>query len=104
MAGTTESWTEEFKVTSENLLNEIKRLIEEGTARHIVIKDEQGNVKHEFPLAFGVAGVLLMPVFAAIAGLAVIASDYTIAVRHEKTVESEAAPEPPPPAAPEAKA
>lgn len=90
MAGTTESWTEEIKVTSENLVNEIKKIIEEGTARHIVIKDGQGNVKYEIPLAIGVAGVFLLPVFAAVAGLAVIASDYTISVRHEKPAEPEA--------------
>lgn len=89
MAGTTESWTEEIKVTSENLVNEVKKLIDEGTARHIVIKDEQGNVKYEIPLAFGIAGVVLLPVLAAVAGLAVIASDYTISVRHEKPVETE---------------
>ena len=94
MSDSKETYTEEFKVAADNLVDEIKKLVHEGTVRQIVIKDEFGNVKYEIPLAAGVVGVLLLPVFAAVAGLAVIASNYTIAVTREKDPEPAASPEP----------
>ena len=53
--------TEEFKVEGEKLLARIKELIHEGNIRKIIIKDKDGKVMMEFPMTFGVAGVLIAP-------------------------------------------
>ena len=58
--------TEEFKVEGEKLLARIKELIHEGNIRRIIIKDKDGKILMEFPMTFGVAGVLIAPQLAAI--------------------------------------
>ena len=70
----------EFKVNGEELLKKIKDLIHEGNVRKIIIKDDKGNTYLEIPLIIGVAGTILMPVYAAIGALAALASNFTIEV------------------------
>ena len=60
----------EFRVSGEDLLRKVKDLIREGNIRRIIIKDEQGKTYLEIPLTFGVVGVVLAPVLAAIGALA----------------------------------
>ncbi len=71
---------DEFTVTGEELLRKLRELIREGNIRRIVIKDEKGNTYMELPLAVGIVGVLLVPVWAAIGALAAMASHFTIQI------------------------
>ena len=78
MAETTR--TEEFKVSGEDLLNSVKKLINEGNVRRIVIKDKDGITLFEIPLMAGIAATVLMPVLVAIGAIAALATNYTIVV------------------------
>ena len=72
--------TEEFRVNGEDLLKRIKTLIHEGNIRRIIIKDKDGKVLIEFPLTFGVVGVVLAPTLAAVGAIAALVTEATIVV------------------------
>lgn len=76
---------QEFKVKGEELLKKVKELIHEGNVRKIIIKDEKGNTFLEIPLTFGVVGVVLAPVLAAVGALAAMASNFTVEVVKKET-------------------
>jgi hypothetical protein len=72
--------TEEFRVNGEELLSKIKQLIHEGNIRRISIKDKDGKILIEFPLTFGVVGLVLAPTLAAVGAIAALVSEATIVV------------------------
>ncbi len=72
--------TEEHSVSSDSLLDTVKRIVREGNARRITIKNEAGKVLMEIPLTIGVVGVVLIPVWIAIGTIAALAGKYTIVV------------------------
>jgi hypothetical protein len=76
--------TEEFKVEGEKLLARIKELIHEGNIRRVMIKDKDGKVMIEFPMTFGVAGVLIAPQLAAIGAIAALLTEATIVVEKKE--------------------
>lgn len=75
--------TEEFKVTGEQLLEKVKKLIHEGNVRKITIKDKTGKDIMSFPLSIGVVGTLIAPALAAIGALAALVGECTITVERE---------------------
>lgn len=75
-----ENETEEFKVTGDEILRKVKELIQEGNARRIIIKNEDGVSLIEIPLTLGAVGVLIAPVLAAIGAIAAIVTKCTIVV------------------------
>ncbi|MEA2552461.1 MAG: hypothetical protein QOJ65_637 [Fimbriimonadaceae bacterium] len=85
------TYTEEHSVTGEKLISKIKELIHEGNVRHIIVKNDRGEGLIEIPLAVGVVGVLLLPVWAALGTIAALAADLRIVVVREDL------PKPPPP-------
>ena len=72
--------TEEFRVNGEELLAKIKALIHEGNIRRIIIKDKDGKVLIEFPMTFGVVGLVLAPTLAAVGAIAALVTEATIVV------------------------
>jgi hypothetical protein len=76
--------TEEFKVEGEKLVTRIKELIHEGNIRRVIIKDKDGKVMIEFPMTFGVAGVLIAPQLAAIGAIAALLTEATIVVEKKE--------------------
>src|SRR4029453_6510754 len=84
------TWREKIEGTSEQILTQIKRLIDEGNVRRVVVK-QQGKVVAEFPLTVGVVGTVIAPVAAAIGALTAVLADCTIEVEKTKT-ETPAAP------------
>jgi hypothetical protein len=81
---------ESFSMHGENLLNKIKELIAEGNVRKITITDKAGKELMSFPLTFGVVGVLVAPVLAAIGAVAALVGECTITVEREEKTENEA--------------
>lgn len=77
------TWREKLEGTTDQILAQIKRLIDEGNVRRVVVK-QQGRVIAEFPLTVGVVGTVIAPVAAAIGALSAVLADCTIEV--EKTV------------------
>ncbi|HEU5287300.1 MAG TPA: DUF4342 domain-containing protein [Candidatus Limnocylindria bacterium] len=79
-----------FKLDRENVdkvIGKIEQLIHEGNVRRVVVKDAQGTTIIEAPLTFGVVGVALVPVWAAIGAIAALAADFTIQVERKSEVE-----------------
>jgi hypothetical protein len=69
--------------TTEQVLAQLKRLIEEGNIRRVVVK-QKGKTIAEFPLTAGVIGAVIAPVAAAIGALTALITECSIEV--EKTV------------------
>ncbi|HEK85159.1 MAG: DUF4342 domain-containing protein [Candidatus Saccharicenans sp.] len=76
--------TEEFRVSGSEIVEKIKEIIREGNARRIIFKTEEGKVFMEIPLTVGLVGTLIAPVWAAVGGLAALASNLTIVVEKEE--------------------
>lgn len=72
--------TEEFKVAGDDVVSFVKKLIQEGNARKISIKNEEGDTLIEFPVTVGAVGVLLVPVLAAAGAIAALVAHCTIVV------------------------
>ena len=77
--------TEEFRVDGEELIGKVKKLINEGNIRRVIIKDKNDKVIFEIPLTFGVDGALIAPQLAALGAIAALLSEATVVV--EKTEE-----------------
>jgi DNA-binding Lrp family transcriptional regulator len=80
--------------TGEQVLAQLKRLVDEGSIRRVVVK-QHGKTIAEFPLTAGVIGAVIAPVAAAIGALSALIADCSIEV--EKTVtetEAESTPVP----------
>ena len=78
---------EEFKVKGDQVVTKLKELLHEGNVRHIVIKNDEGKTLIEFPVSIGLAGALLLPVWAAVGAIAAMVTNCTIEV--ERTDEGE---------------
>ncbi|HVQ00988.1 MAG TPA: DUF4342 domain-containing protein [Candidatus Thermoplasmatota archaeon] len=76
--------TEEFKVSADDLVKTVKRLIHEGNIRRIVIKDDKGKALMDIPVTVGVVGTILAPWLAALGVIGAIATNCTIVVEREK--------------------
>lgn len=81
---------EEFRIKGEAVIAKVKEILHEGNVRRITIKNEEGNTLIEIPLTFGVVGVLLLPVWAAIGAIAALAANLTIVVEKIEQVPGEA--------------
>lgn len=72
--------TEEFKVSSDDIVSFIKKIIREGNARRIIIKNEEGKTLIEFPVTIGAVGALIAPLLAAVGAIAALVTNCTIVV------------------------
>ena len=79
-----EDTSEEYEVRGEDLLSRVKELVREGNVRRITIRSEEGNTLIEIPLAIGVAGALLLPVWAAVGAVAALVANCTIKVERRE--------------------
>ena len=73
------TWKETIVLEGSQLLDRVRKLVEEGNVRRIVIKQNERTLI-ELPLTVGVVGVLIAPVLAAVGALAALLSDCTIEV------------------------
>jgi len=80
---------EKYKVAGDKVISTIKELIREGNVRHVVIKTDEGRVLIEFPVSIGVAGAVLLPVWAAVGAVAAIVTQCTIEIERESEEEEE---------------
>jgi len=71
---------ESFSISGESLLKKIKEIIAEGNATKITISDSSGKEFMSFPLTYGLVGVLLTPVLAAVGAAAALLTECTITV------------------------
>jgi hypothetical protein len=66
------------------VLKKVKKIIKEGNARSIIIKNEEGKEIIIIPLTLGAVGVLLAPIVAAIGAAAALLTKCTIVVIKKK--------------------
>ncbi|HUI40857.1 MAG TPA: DUF4342 domain-containing protein [Terriglobia bacterium] len=79
---------EEFRLTGDELLDFVKKLIHEGNATKIIIKNESGHSIVEIPLTVGAIGAVLAPVLAAVGAVAALLAKCTIVVVREEEKKS----------------
>jgi len=75
---------EEFTISGDKAVEKVKEIINEGSARRIVIKNEKGEVVAEFPLTAGAVGVLFAPVLAALGAVAALVTKCTVVVERKE--------------------
>ena len=76
------TWREKVEGTTDQILAQIRKLLDEGNIRRVLVK-HQGRVVAEFPLTVGVVGTVIAPLAAAIGALTAVLAECTIEV--EKT-------------------
>jgi CBS domain-containing protein len=76
--------TEEFTVSSDNLIERVKELLHEGNVTRIIVKDEKGKTLLEIPATIGVIGVVLAPWLAALGAIAALVAKCRIVVERRE--------------------
>ena len=87
MPVTKEALFETLHIDQEGLdrvIERTKKLIHEGNVRRLIVKNAQGITLIEVPLTVGVVGAVLVPVWAAIAAIAAIATLRVCSKREDK--------------------
>lgn len=74
---------ERAKVEGKDMLGYVQRVVDEGNARRIIIK-QKGKTIVEFPLTIGVVGAVVAPLLAAVGAIAAVATECSIEI--EKVV------------------
>jgi hypothetical protein len=75
--------TERFRLTGEEAMAQIQRLVHEGSVRRVLVKHPDGHTIVEFPLLVGVVGAALVPVWAALGAVLALVTDCTIEVEKQ---------------------
>jgi hypothetical protein len=70
---------EKLEGTTDQILAQIARLVDEGNIRRVVVK-QRGRTVAEFPVTVGVIGAVIAPLAAAIGALAAVLAECTIEV------------------------
>jgi hypothetical protein len=83
---------ETFKLTGDELLGQVKRVLAEGNARRVVITQGPRTIA-EFPLTVGIVGALAAPMLGAIGALAALLTNCSL---HVERTAAKHAPAPPP--------
>ena len=86
-------WTEEIAVAGSELWNTVMKLAREATVRRIVVKNEKRGIHFEVPMLVGVAGIALLPAYAALGMIALLVTDCSILVERAEEKEPESEPE-----------
>lgn len=76
--------TEEFSVSSDDLVRKVKDILHEGNANRIIVRDEQGKLLLEVPASAGLIGVILAPWLAALGAIAALVTECTISVERRE--------------------
>jgi hypothetical protein len=77
------SYTEEIKVTGAKLLETVKNVVRAGNVRRVVVRNAAGRTVLDVPLTAGLAGAVLLPLWAALGGLAALAAHYTVVIERD---------------------
>jgi len=72
--------TEEFSVSSDDLVRNVKDLLHQGNVTRIIVRDPQGKLLLEVPATAGVIGVILAPWLAALGAIAALVTECRISV------------------------
>lgn len=95
------TWVEEIDIAGRDLVERVQDLFRQGNVRRVILRDANGNVLLELPLAAGVAvggvAVLAVPMVAALGAIAALVTNCRLqVVRAEEVEPTEAGPDAPP--------
>ena len=76
--------SEEFTVSSGDLVDRVKELLHEGNVTRVIVKDEAGKTLLEIPATVGVVGVILAPWLAALGVVAALVANCRIVVERRE--------------------
>lgn len=86
---------EEISGTLDEIISQVKKLIKEGNARRIYIKNKKGKTLFQSQLTLGAAGmtffIIYAPILTALTTLILMANDVTVLVEREMDESDEAA-------------
>jgi len=74
------TFKEEIKVSGQQLVETVKKLIHEGNVRRLIIKNEKGETLIEIPVTVATVGAILLPIIAALGAIATLATNCTVEV------------------------
>ena len=74
---------EEIRVAGTKLKDTLKNILREGNVRRVIVRSSRGRTLLDMPLTAGVAGAVLLPFWAAIAGIVALAKEFTIVVERD---------------------
>jgi hypothetical protein len=87
------TWTEEIVVAGGDLVERVKKLVQQGNVRRLIIKKPGGDVLMEIPLTAGavVGGtlVIMTPILAALGALAALLAEVRVEVVHSEASEED---------------
>ncbi len=87
MEKTEKTILEEIQGTVQEIISQIKKLIRKGDAKRVIVKNRKGSVLLESRLTLGVAGTVVLaiyaPLFTAITALLLYASDVRVFVERD---------------------
>ncbi len=72
-------FVEEIRVSGQNLVSEVERILREGEVSRLRIK-QNNRVLFDLPIVFAAAGALIAPPLAAVGAIAALVSDCTIEI------------------------
>jgi hypothetical protein len=75
---------EQINVVGNKLTSTIKQLIREGNVRRSIVRNAAGRTLIDMPLNVGLAGAFLAPLWAAVAGIMALATEFTIVVERDQ--------------------
>lgn len=88
----TRTTMERIRVEGKQLVEKVREIIEEGSARRVILKKD-GRTLMEFPLTVGVGGaaaaIMFAPVLAAIGAIAALVSDIDVLIERDAEDVSE---------------
>jgi len=77
-------YTEEFSVSSDDLIKKVKDILHQGNVARITVRDPQGKLLLEVPAAAGLIGAILAPWLAALGAIAALATECKISVERSE--------------------
>ena len=83
------SRSERLHTTGDKLLETVKKIVREGNARRILIRNDEDRVILEFPLTAGVVGAALLPMWAAVGAVAALIGNCSIEVERRGEPEAD---------------
>lgn len=87
------TWTEEIVVAGGDLVERVKKLVQQGNVRRLIIKKPGGDVLMEIPLTAGavVGGtlVIMTPILAALGALAALLAEVRVEVVRSEASEED---------------
>lgn len=87
------TWTEEFEIAGNELVDKVKEWIEDSSATRLIIRKPDGDVLMEVPIvagaAVGGAVTLFVPVIAAVGAMAALLAQFKVEIVREKEEEDQ---------------